>query len=270
MHTTLKAATVLMVLLLAMTARCAAHDMWVAVSSHRVSPGESITITVKEGHEFPEGKEVAASKIARLALISPDGSVMDLPVAEDPGSRALKPTTAVLKKAGTYTVVAEKKSYFVTKTTTGTVFEQKNRVKKALSSKYSEYLGKAIVTAGKSSGSSFQRAFARFFQLTPLQDPGLLHAGQSLGLVVACGNTGCEAGIRATYEGYRADTHEHGGHDHHHASPVESRSAKDGKAVITLPRKGKWLVIASREMPYRDPAAADHHVQTGTITFELP
>jgi len=270
MHLLLKSATLLLAMLLAMIARCAAHDMWVAVSSHRVSPGESVTISVKEGHGFPGGNEVAASKIARLVLISPDGSATELPVAEDPGSKAIKPATAVLKKAGTYTVVAEKKSYFVTRTTTGAVFEPKNRVKKALSSKYSEYLGKAIIIAGKASGSSFKKAFGEFFQLTPLQDPGLLHAGQSLGLVVTGGRIGCEAGVRATYEGYRDDTHEHGGHAHHHAYPAETRSAKDGKAVITLSRKGKWLVIASREMPYRDPAAADHLVQTGTITFELP
>lgn len=247
------------------------HDLWISLSSYHPEPGEELTVSMKEGHSFPCGEAFEAGKLARIYLIEPDGTEKTLPILAEGNRKLLKPIKITLKKQGTYLLVAEKKSYFVTKTTTGTLYEPKDKVSGAISSYYSEFIAKAVFTVGKPFGQSFQKRIGAFFQITPKKNPDLLHAGDSIAIESSYKTENCEGEVWATYEGYVPENHSHAHstHVHSHDYPLVLKSDTHRDALIKLSRKGKWLIGSSREIPYSDKKKADRYMLKSTLTFEV-
>ncbi len=237
-----------------------AHYLWVNVDNYSAKVGEEITISLGWGHQFPVDGQIAADKLQRLYLISPEGKEIPLNLKSEGGKGLAAPVKLKLEKPGSYLVVVEKKSSFVTKTTEGYKYQSQKGLKGVISSSWSEGSAKAVIRVGESSGNSFQKAINQRYQVIPLDDPAGLKEGDYLRVKVTLDGKPYSTSVYATYAGFSK------GKD---TFAYTTRTDKEGIAKIKILKSGAWLVKASDEIPYPDTKEADKYSFTSTLTFGI-
>ena len=237
-----------------------AHYLWVNVDNYSPKMDEEITISLGWGHHFPEDGLPAADKLERMYLISPDEKKIPLEIRPE-GEKGLVGSVKVkLEKPGTYLVVAEKKSGFVTKTTEGYKYQSKKGLKGVIKSSWSEGSAKAIINVSETSGNSFQKEISQRYQVIPVDEPGKLKEGDYLRVKVTLDDKPYSTLVYATYAGFSTEKD---------TFAYTTRTSKEGIAKIKMLKSGIWLIKTSDEIPYPNAEEADVYSFTSTLTFGI-
>ena len=237
-----------------------AHYLWVNVDNYSPNTGEEITISLGWGHHFPEDGLLAADKLERMYLVSPDGKEIPLEIRPEGENGLVASVKVKLEKPGTYLVVAEKKSGFVTKTTEGYKYQSKKTLKGVVKSYWSEGSAKAIINVIQPSGSSFQKEISQRYQVIPLDEPGKLKEGDYLRVKVTLDDKPYSTLVYATYAGFSTEKD---------TFAYTTRTSKEGIAKIKMLKSGIWLIKTSDEIPYSNAEEADVFSFTSVLTFEI-
>ncbi|MDO9575135.1 MAG: DUF4198 domain-containing protein, partial [bacterium] len=239
-----------------------AHYLWVNVDNYNPEASEEITISLGWGHLFPVDSQIAADKIERVYLISPEGKEIPLELKAGKEKGLVLPVKIKLEKTGTYLVVVEKKSGFVTKTTEGYKYQSKKGLKGVIksASSWSEGSAKAIINVEGTAGGSFQKAINQRYQIIPLDDPGKLKEGDYLRVKVILDGKPYSTLVYATYAGFAAEKD---------TFAYTTRTDKEGIAKIKILKPGIWLIKASDKIPYPDTGEADNYSFTSSLTFGI-
>lgn len=237
-----------------------AHYLWVDVDNYSPEAGEEVTVSLGYGHHFPEDGQIAADKLEKVYLISPDGKKLPLEIKPEGEKGLFAPVKLKLEKPGTYLVVVEKKSGFVTKTTEGYKYQSRKTLKGVLESFWSEGSAKAVINVVEGSGNSLQKEISQRYQVIPLDDPAKLKEGDSLRIKVTLDGKPYSTWVYATYAGFSSEKD---------TFAYTTRTDKEGIAKIKILKSGIWLVKASDKIPYPDTKEADNYSFTSTLTFEV-
>ena len=237
-----------------------AHYLWVNVDNYNPKAGEEIIISLGYGHHFPEDGLPAADKLQMIYLISPEGKEIPLELNAEGEKGLAAPVKARLDKPGTYLVVIEKKSGFVTKTTEGYKYQSKKGLKGVIKSSWSEGSAKAIINASGASGNSFQKEISGRYQVIPLDDPANLKEGDYLRVKVSLDGKPYSTTVYATYAGFSSEKD---------TFAYTTQTDKEGIAKVRILKPGVWLIKASDEIPYPNTEEADDYSFTSTLTFGI-
>ncbi len=237
-----------------------AHYLWVNVDNYTPQSNEEFTISLGYGHHFPEDGSPEANKIERIYVISPTGEEIPLELKTEKEKGLVAPVKIKLEKPGTYLVVVEKKSGFVTKTTEGYKYQSKKGLKGVIESYWSESSAKAIINVGQASNDSFQKAISERYQVIPLDDPGKLKEGDYLRVKVTLDDKPYSTWAYATYAGFSSEKD---------TFAYTTRTDKEGIAKIKILKPGIWLIKANDKIPYPNPDEADVYSFTSALTFEI-
>jgi len=237
-----------------------AHYLWVNVDNYNPKTGEEITISLGWGHHFPEDGSITVDKIERIYVISPGGKEIPLELKSQKEGGLVAPVKMKLDKPGTYLVVAEKKSGFVTKTTEGYKYQSKKELKGVINSYWSEGSAKAVISVEQASGDSFQKAAKQRYQVIPLDDPATLKERDYLRVKVTLDNKPHSTFVYATYAGFSSEKD---------TFAYTARADKEGIAKIKILKPGTWLIKASDKMPYPNTEDADLYSFTSVLTFGI-
>jgi uncharacterized GH25 family protein len=130
--------------------------------------------------------------------------------------------------------------------------------------RYSKHV-KTILQAGGSTSDSYGHRFGYPVEIVPLANPGVLHAGDTLEvLVLAHGKPVVGHLVYASYEGFHFH---HRSGTHHEAAKL--RTDDRGVATIELARSGRWYVRLIH-MVTVDEEDVDYESNWATLTFEVP
>jgi len=237
-----------------------AHYLWVNVDNYSPKAGEEFVISLGWGHHFPEDGSIGADKLERMYLISPAGKEIPLEIKPEGEKGLVASTKMKLDKPGTYLVVIEKKSGFVTKTTEGYKYQSKKGLKGVIKSYWSEGSAKAIINVSQASDNFFQKKINQRYQVIPLNDPGKLKEGDYLSVKVLLDGKPYSTKVFATYAGFSTEKD---------TFAYTTGTDKEGIAKIKILKSGIWLIKASDEVPYLNLKEADVYSFTSSLTFEV-
>lgn len=237
-----------------------AHYLWVNVNNYNPEVGEEVILSLGWGHHFPEDGSIAADKLQKAYLISPEGKEIPLELKPEGEKEVVAPVKLKLDKPGTYLVVIEKKSGFVTKTTEGYKYQSKKRLKGVIKSYWSEANALAIINVGESTDEVFESVIKQRYQVIPLKNPNDLKEGDYLPVKIILDSKPYSSSMYATYEGFS---------DEKDTFAYAAETDKDGIAKIELLKKGTWLIKANDELPYTNTEEADVFSFTSTLTFSV-
>ena len=235
-----------------------AHFLWVNADNYFPEVGEEITISLGWGHHFPNDGQMKADKLSKIYMIGPKGEKLDLNIKPIGEKGVVSPIKVKLENSGTYLVVVEKKSGFVTKTTQGYKYQSKDNFNNAIKGYWSEGNAKAIVTVKKAGGDAFKSRINQRFEVIPFKNPGQLKEQDYLPVRLLLDGKPHKSYVYATYEGFSEDKD---------TFAYTTRIDKEGNAKIRLLKNKTWLIKANDELPYSDPEKADVFSFTSTITF---
>jgi len=254
----------LTILLTAMVSSNAyAHYCWINVDNYSPKVDEEVVISIGYGHCFPmDGVFKKAEDIESFYLVDPEGKILALEVKTqgEGEEKQVSPIKIRLKRSGTYLIVFEKKSKFLTKTTEGYKYQSKKGLKGVIKSYWSEGSAKAIINVGQTSGNSFQKEINKRYQVIPLDDPGKLKEGDYFRAKITLDGKPYSTKVFATYAGFSTEKE---------TFAYTTGTDKDGIAKIKILKSGVWLIKAHDEIPYSNPEEADVFSFTSALTFEI-
>ncbi|MCF8077644.1 MAG: DUF4198 domain-containing protein [Desulfobacterales bacterium] len=230
----------------------AAHYLWMNLEGQRPDAKEAVVVKIGWGHKFPGGEPMREGMLRRVFAVDEAGAVLPLSLVSDDAYR-FEP-----KRPGVYRIYADVHSGFVSKTTEGYKMQPKNAVAEALSCfRYDLRAGTLLQVGGEgTTGASFSE---NPLEIVPLANPTRLKAGDTLPVkVLFNGVPLAGARIDATYAGYSEKADDFA---------VSGETGKEGTADIPISEKGLWLISASYELPYPDPAVCDIYRYKFSLTF---
>lgn len=250
---TKKLLTLLLAASLALGAgHASAHDMWLMVEGG--APGKPLAITAAYGHAFPAGDEPVAEKDLEGPVVS--GPKGQLAVKPAEGGRFL---TAAAVGQGSYVITAVRKGQFWSHTPGGWQNVPKSQAPEAVESIFSAKYAKAVVNVGQAKGDVSKPA-GLLLEIVPLANPAALKPGAELPvLVLFQGKPLGGAKVTATHEGSVSA----------HAAADSTVTDSAGKARVRLAGPGLWMLAASHETPYKNPAECDKCTHAASLTFNL-
>ncbi len=240
-----------------------AHYCWINVDNYSPKVDEEVVISIGYGHRFPTDEVFKkAEDIESFYLVDPEGKILPLEVKTqgEGEEREVSPIKIRLEKSGTYLIVFEKKSKFLTKTTEGWKYQSKKGLRNVTKSYWSEGSAKAIINVGQASGNSFQKEINKRYQVIPLDDPGKLKEGDYLSVKMLLDGKPFSAKVFATYAGFSTEKE---------TFAYTTGTDKDGIAKIKILKPGIWLIKAHDEIPYSNLKEADVFSFTSALTFEI-
>lgn len=249
---------IIVFLILFAFSKALAHDMWINLSSYRLKPSDSISLTVGYGHRYliPGGEFMKRDDVEKIYAIGPDGKKIPLSFINEIESRS-----EPILKNGTYLVVCTKKGGFFTKTVQGYKRSPKKGLKGVIYCKYSVKNAKAIFCVGSPKGDVFKKRIGLELEIIPLKDPSLLKAGDYLPIkVLFRGKPLSKEYVFATYAGFSSEKN---------VFAYATKTDSQGIAKVKILRSGIWLVVVRHSVPYPDPKKCDKISCQSALTFEV-
>lgn len=254
---------------LALAARsAAAHDFWIEPSTFRPAPGDKVAVSLRVGDSFP-GEPVPRwpERIERFGLVGPAGEaeVFGLPKMDPAGF-------AVPAEPGLHLLVYD--SNHARLTLAGDRFEKhlaeqglervsvlrKERGESAKTAReiYSR-CAKALLHVGPNEAGQggHDRRLGLALELVPLADPYALAGGSSLPLLLLYQGKPLAGALVEARSPDRAEK-------------VSARTDAAGRAVLSLPGPGFWLVKAVHMVEAPAGSDADWESFWASLTFEVP
>ncbi len=237
-----------------------AHYLTVNADNYHPKVGEPVTITLGMEHHFPATNSCAVEKMARIFILGPDGKEKTLEMKGEGEENLVAPIKVNFDAPGTYTVVAERKKGFVSKTVDGYKYKSKKELEDVIASYWSEGNAKAIINVQSPEGESFKLTQECRYQVILDNDPGELKKGDVLEAQVIYDGKPHKTTVFATYEGFAEETDTFA-----YTTPAKGETP----AKIRILQPGKWLVKVQDKFPYENTEDADQYSFTSSLTFEV-
>jgi uncharacterized GH25 family protein len=247
-----------------------AHDFWIEPSTFKPELNTPVRVRLRVGDEFP-GDSVPRndSRIEKFVLLSPDG---ETPVAGRDGSepagyvRLDKPGTYVLGYRSTpasVTLEAQKfEEYLRDEGLDDIIALRKERSERSATVRelYSRCAKSIIQTSDSAadSGSVASRSLGFRLELIAEQNPYALQAGDKLSLQILFEGKPCADRLLIAKS------------PSHPQTAIKGRTDGDGRAVLTLPKDGQWIVTAVHMVPAQRDSGADWESLWASLSFQLP
>jgi uncharacterized GH25 family protein len=236
-----------------------AHTMYCQVTDYVPNLKWSTKMYLWWGHHFPLDDAIGAEWLDKCQIVSPDGSVKDLPVPEE------FLTKVELTEPGTYIVASQLKGGFFTMYMKDGEMqhasEPKTGLENVMMSMHFDQWAKAIFNADGMT-DSFSKVLGHKMEIVPLKNPATVGVGDYLPLQVLFDGRPISGYpvMHATYVGFSTEE-----------AFAYSCNVSHGQASLKILHDGIWLVKVDLEQPAPAELAdkCDTMHYTATLTFEV-
>ena len=258
-----------LLLLLSFAASVGAHDLYIMPEKFVVSPGP-LVVALHDGDAFPDSEVPMAIQRLRDAIIWNQGHSVDLRNPRADGKRVLV-DAVVPAVAGTLLLSGRTIPNFIQlnpKEFLAYLKEeglqhvidwrtQNNAADKPGRERYSKFF-KSILLSGKPD-DGYRQIAGHTLEIVPSADPNILKAGATLPLqVLFQGKPAADLQVEVAWAGSASKE-----------VKIAGRTDKDGRAIITLSRAGKYRLHALRMEACAEPQVADWESSWASLTFEI-
>lgn len=259
-----------------------AHNMWLVPADQNPQVGQELEVRIGFGHTYPANRvdqEVRPGMIKEVLAVGPDGKEIQLTQKGD------DLYTLGVTAPGAYLISAVMKPGYFSQGKGGFKRGNKQQLEGVEKCMFFQMIANAPVFAGEAAAAQ-DAPKSQSLQLLPLADITNLKAGDKLPVqIVFDGKPLADTKITATYAGFEPpkgpefkpdpslSPKEQARQKMMHRSkphyPVNTVTDAQGKADITFPAKGWWLILLGHSTPYEDTAVCDKNMFKTTYTFEV-
>jgi len=254
-----------------------AHDMFLVVADHAMSPDSVVSVSLFNGTFDKSENAVARDRMIDVSVVDGEAQVSHPATDQwrDQGPVAvLDIETGV---AGTYLVgvsttpnmieltAEEFDDYLKHDGVLDVLAARKHQggLTEPVRERYSKHV-KTILQVGDTVTDSHSYKLGYPIEIVPLTNPSRLEVGDTLEcLVLADGKPVAQQLVYASYDGF----YSHDGSGTHREA-VNSRTDENGLVKVELSKAGRWYVRLIRMLPV-DEEGADYESNWATLTFEI-
>ncbi|MCI5209805.1 MAG: DUF4198 domain-containing protein [Candidatus Electrothrix sp. ATG2] len=234
-----------------------AHYPWINADSYSLNTGETPHINIGWGHRYPLGRFLQQEDLENMNLLAPSGQELPIKAINIMESEPEEALTA----PGTYTVAAQRRAGFYTKTTEGGKRQSKEGLNNVLRCSHSSMNMKALLTVGgKKNASVNKTAVGHPLEIIPQASPASLRAGDYFPVQVLLRGKPYKSKLFATYLGFSTEKD---------VFAYTAKTDQDGMGKIRILQPGVWLIKAEYQEPYPDQKVCDVESFSATLTFEI-
>ncbi|MCI5128662.1 MAG: DUF4198 domain-containing protein [Candidatus Electrothrix sp. AS4_5] len=238
-----------------------AHFPWLNADNYRPHIGETPKLNIGWGHRYPLGSFLRMKDVENMVLRTPDGQEAKLQSID---AVEFKPEEA-LEKAGVYTIAAQRKSGFYTKTTEGGKRQSKEGLENVLRCSKSHMNMKALLAVGDADQDQDKgidtTPVGHSLEIIPQANPASLQAGDYFPVQLLLHGKPYKSKIFATYMGFSTEKD---------VFAYTAKTDQQGMGKIRILQPGVWLIKAEYEKPYSDQQVCDVESFSATLTLEVP
>jgi uncharacterized GH25 family protein len=230
-----------------------AHSLWLNIDDDRPKAGQKVRIEIGWGHKFPR------DEVIKEGFLN-DIYALDLKGTRIPVKQISKTEIEFIPPAqGIYTIAANIRPGFLSKTAEGYSPHSKIYLKNAISCFYYDIRTKAFIYAEYTGRKLPHRVIGDPLEIVPLKHGIRCKQGEALPVkVVYNGKALAHADVYATYDGFS---------DKPYTWAIKTKTDKNGIARIDLLKTGNWLVNVVYEVPYSDQEECDNYRYNSSFTF---
>ena len=231
-----------------------AHSLWLNIDDDQPKVEQAVRVEIGWGHKFPKDEVIKEGFLDQVYAVDSKGL-----------KTSLKQISAtefefVPQAPGAYTILANGRPGFLSKTTNGFKLQSKTGLEDVVSCFRYDIRAKAIVYAGDVVKAPDQ-AFGDILEIIPLGDPKELGKGETLPVkVLYKGKPLASVEVKATYAGFS---------DEPHIFALTTKTDAEGLARIKILKKGDWFVNVVHETPYPHPEECDSYKNNYSFTFKV-
>lgn len=232
-----------------------AHYPWINMSNYNPDAGDSLQFTIGWGHRYPLGGFLQQDELENIIIVGPKGNKL-VPQAATTLEFKLKKT---ISEPGTYTIAAQRKTGFYTKTAEGGKRQSKKGLENVKLCTSSHMSMKAIVNIGVG-GGELEFPLNHPLEIVPLANPADLTTGDYFPIRLLLHGQPHQGMVFATYMGFSTDKE---------TFAYTSKTDRQGKTRIRILQPGIWLIKAEFRKTYPDRDVCDVEAFVSTLTLEI-
>lgn len=270
-------ATSIACLLILAPAGVLAHDMFLVVPDHDLSPSTAASVALYNGTFDKSENAIARDRMTDVSVVDGSAEVSHPATGQwrDEGEVAIldfetgSPGTylvGISTAANMIELTAEEFDDYLKHDGVLDVLEARQHegeLTEPVRERYSKHV-KTILQVGEAVTDSFSFRLGYPIEIVPLANPASLNEGDTIEfLVLADGKPVADQLVYASYDGF----HSHDGTDAHREA-VDSRTDDNGVVKVELTKAGRWYVRLIRMLPV-DEEGADYESNWATLTFEI-
>ncbi len=232
------------------------HYPWVNADGYSLHTGESPKINIGYGHGYPLGSFLQEEDLEDILLLDPAGKKFPLKAAN---VIEYEPEEA-LSEPGIYTVAAQRKATFYTKTTDGWKKQTKEGLDNVLRCSRSHKSTKGLLMVDAQDAAASKAELGHPLEIILQANPASLRAGDYLPVQLLLRGKPYQGKIFATYMGFSTEKD---------VFAYTAKTDKEGMGKIRILQPGVWLIKAEYEEPYPDQKVCDVESFSATLTLEI-
>ncbi|WP_339137721.1 MAG: DUF4198 domain-containing protein [Candidatus Electrothrix sp. GW3-4] len=235
-----------------------AHFPWINTDGYTHHSGGTPHISIGWGHRYPLGRFLRQEDLENMSLRGPGGYEISLKASN---SMEFEPEEA-LSTPGTYTVAAQRKTGFYTKTTEGGKRQSKEGLSNVLHCSRSHMTMKALLTVGETEEAEALNTtpVGHPLEIIPQASPASLRAGDYFPVLLLLYGKPYQGKLFATYMGFSTEKD---------VFAYTAKTDKKGMGKIRILQPGVWLIKAEYQEPYSDQQVCDVESFSATLTLEI-
>jgi uncharacterized GH25 family protein len=240
------------------SSQAVAHFPWINTDGYTLHSGGTPHISIGWGHRYPLGRFLQQEDLESMSMRGADGYEIPL---KPSNSMEFEPEEA-LSTPGTYTVAAQRKTGFYTKTTEGGKRQSKEGLSNVLRCSSSHMTMKALLTVGEAEeGEEVNTTpVGHPLEIIPQANPASLRAGDYFPVQLLLYGKPYQGKLFATYMGFSTEKD---------VFAYTAKTDKKGMGKIRILQPGVWLIKAEYEEPYPDQKVCDVESFSSTLTLEI-
>ena len=165
-----------------------------------------------------------------------------------------------MSEPGVYTVAAQRKATFYTKTTDGWKKQSKEGLDNVLRCSRSHKSAKALLAVDAEGATLEKGALGHPLEIIPQVSPASLRAGDYFPVQLLLRGKPYQGKLFATYMGFSTEKD---------VFAYTAKTDKEGMGKIRILQPGVWLIKAEYEEPYPDQKVCDVESFSATLTLEI-
>lgn len=232
------------------------HYPWVNADGYSLHTGELPKINIGYGHGYPLGSFLQKEDLEDILLLDPAGKKFPLKAAN---VIEYEPEEA-LSEPGIYTVAAQRKATFYTKTTDGWKKQSKEGLSNILRCSRSHKSTKGLLMVDAQDAAVSKAELGHPLEIIPQANPASLHAGDYLPVQLLLRGKPYKSKLFATYMGFSTEKD---------VFAYTAKTDQEGMGKIRILQPGVWLIKAEYEEPYPDQKICDVESFSATLTLEI-